>query len=248
MALNLNPGNYPDEQRPTPTDVLDAVSKHVPLTIVVELVESRYRDRRNRFFAAVLGSVLTLVVGSGAVAFQIYTINEARAREAAKEQREVAEQQRVERETTERRARYRQELERTETRLQFARTLQSFQTENIEDDELALDRQLHVSLDPGERKKFSVALVNGGPYSIRVDDKQHPPGMELTTTNPLPLTPVMYLYRLGRGIVNPVKASATVSLPFTYEDEGTYFLEVEELLREPVEFTLTVERGRSSQP
>ena len=50
MALNLNPGNYPDEPRATPTDVLDAVLKHVPLTVMVELVESRYRDRRNKFF------------------------------------------------------------------------------------------------------------------------------------------------------------------------------------------------------
>ena len=50
----------------------------------------------------------------------------------------------------------------------------------------------------------------------------------------------MYLYQLGSGIVDPVAASATLSLPFIHEDEGTYYLEVEELLRDPVEFTLTV--------
>ena len=82
--------------------------------------------------------------------------------------------------------------------------------------------------------------MNGGPYRIRVEDRQYPPESELTTTSTLPITPVMYLYQLGSGIVDPVAASATLSLPFIYEDEGTYYLEVEELLRDPVEFTLTV--------
>ena len=108
------------------------------------------------------------------------------------------------------------------------------------DGQLELGRQLRVSLDPGERKQFSIAVVNGGPYRIRVEDRQYPPESELTTTSTLPITPVMYLYQLGSGIVDPVAASATLSLPFIYEDEGTYYLEVEELLRDPVEFTLTV--------
>ena len=55
-------------------------------------------------------------------------------------------------------------------------------------------------------------------------------------------TPVMYLYQLGNGIVNPVAASARQSLSFNYEDEGTYYLEVEELLSDPGEFKLGLTR------
>lgn len=46
------------DSQPTAKQVLDDALRHVPLSIVVELVELRYRDQRNKFFLTVLGAVL----------------------------------------------------------------------------------------------------------------------------------------------------------------------------------------------
>ena len=208
--------------------------KSMPLSVVVELVESRYRDRRNRFFLQVMLAVLSLVAASGTIAYQVYTRTEERNRQAAEQQQQV-ERDRFEQA---RRAEYRRALERTATRLQFARTLQSF--ENT-DGELIPGIPLDVALRPGERKQFLIEVMNGGRYRIGASEPRRTE-VEREIMGNVVFTPVMYLYQLGNGIVNPVAASARQSLSFNYEDEGTYYLEVEELLSDPGEFILGLTR------
>ena len=204
--------------------------RSMPLGVVVELVESRYRDRRNKFFVQVILAVLSLVAASGAVAYEVYTRAEDREQTAADQQRE-SERTRFEQA---RRAEYRRALERTATRLQFARTLQSFENN---DGELAPGNPLHAILRPGERKQFLIDVISGGRYRIGATEPQRAE-VEADTAGNVVFTPVMYLYQLGNGIVNPVSASARQSLSFNHEDEGTYYLEVEELLSDPGEFVL----------
>ena len=244
MSISIRPGNDPPAEYKTTqaTEVLDEVLKHVPLTLVVELVESRYRDRRNKFFATIIGAVLSVMIASVTVAYQMYTRTEATEQDEQRQQRQEERNRLIESRRTERT----QELARTATRLQFARTVQSFEDT---DGTLETNRSLAVELGPGERKEFLIDVISGGRYSIRVTASQRaevPSGateLEVATTNAVAFTPVMYLYQLGDGIVNPVAASTRRSLSFDYEDEGTYFLEVEELLRDPGEFMLTVTEG-----
>ena len=228
MALKIGLGGGDPE--PTPTESVDEMLKSMPLSVVVELVESRYRDRRNRFFLQIMVAVLSLVAASGTFAYQVYTRAEEGNRRAAEEQR----QDEMDRFEQTRRAEYRRELERTATRLQFARTLQSFENN---DGELTPGNPLDVALRPGERKQFLIEVVSGGRYRIGATEPQRT-DVETEAMGNVVFTPVMYLYQLGNGIVNPVAASARQSLSFNYEDEGTYYLEVEELLSDPGEFTL----------
>ena len=163
MALKIGLGS--GDSKPTPIESVDEILKSMPLSVVVELVESRYRDRRNRFFVKIMLAVLSLVAASGTIAYQVYTRTETREQAAAEQQREL-ERDRFEQA---RRAEYRRALERTATRLQFARTLQSF--ENT-DGELTPGNPLNVALRPGERKQFLIDVMSGGRYRIGATEPQ----------------------------------------------------------------------------
>ena len=228
MALKLGSGS--SASKPIATEPLDELLTSMPLSIVVELVESRYRDRRNKFFLRIVIAVLGLVGASGTVAYEVYTRAEDAREQAAARQRD-SERERFEQA---RRAEYRGALERTATRLQFARTLQSFENTN---GDLELGIPLSVTLRPGERKQFSIGITNGGRYRIGATEPRRTE-VGANTTGNVVFTPVMYLYELGDGIVNPMAASARQSLSFNYEEEGIYYLEVEELLSDPGEFIL----------
>lgn len=233
MSRTLTPGDGPAEQEKTAMEVLEEVMKHLPLSLVVEIVESRYRDRRNRFFLQVLGGVLTLILTGSTILYQVYrTIEDAE--QAEREQQFQLQQQR---ERSRVRAEYTEQLERTRTRLQFARTLQSFDAGNI-DGSLVIEQPVRVQLNPGERKQFAISIAGAGRYGIIASDPQRTETDNTVASVPA-FTPVMYLYQLGDGIVNPLDASTTRSMFFSY-DEGTYYLEVEELLSDAGEFTLTV--------
>ena len=235
MPRMLTPGGEPAPTDRVSIEGLEQVMKHLPLGLVVEIVEARYRDRRNRFFLQVLGGVLTLIVAGATLMSQVYTgMVET---EQAEIERQLQLQQ--EREQNRIRAEYRGELERTRTRLQFARTLQSFDADNIVET-LEIGQPARVQLEPGERKQFAISITGTGRYSITASDPQRAEIDGSLATTPA-FTPVMYLYQLGDGIVNPLDVSTTRSMFFDYSD-GTYYLEVEELLRDPGEFTLTVAR------
>lgn len=233
MPRMFTPSGQPSATDRASIEGLEQVMQHLPLGLVVEIVEARYRDRRNRFFLQVLGGVLTLIVAGTTIMFQVYT------RMVETEQTEIEQQLQLqqEREQNRVRAEYGAELERTRTRLQFARTLQSFDAGNI-DDTLEIGQPIRVQLEPGERKQYAINITDTGRYSITASDPQRTEMDRVLATAPA-FTPVMYLYQLGSGIVNPLEVSTTRSMFFDYSD-GTYYLEVEELLRDPGEFTLIV--------
>lgn len=221
-----------DQERP-PNEDLDDMLRHGSISVVVELVEHRYRDRRRRATWMVLGGVATLLVGALSLANQVYMWNEAQAAAAAQEARaELARGERV--------RRRRNELERAQTRLTFARTSQSFQTRETR--ALKADTPLTFNLGPGERRLFSFSGASAGNYVIQVSIAED------VTADGIPLTPLLYLYQQTSGVADPIDFSSSRTLFFGYEEGETYYLEVEEVLREPCELTLTVQaRGRGSR-
>lgn len=222
------------DSQPTAKQVLDDALRHVPLSIVVELVELRYRDQRNKFFLTVLGAVLTLVLGSATIGYQLYMRTEENERRREEQRR--AEQ--TQREQDAIRADYIERLTRTETRLNFARTRQSF---NVTNGSLAIDRPLRVTLGPGERKQFTVRAENEGRYRINLTEARRAQAAAGITA-PVAFTPVMYLYKLRDDFVDPL-ATGRSSLSFD-ADSGTHFLEVEELLSDAGSVVITVTQLR----
>ncbi len=56
----------------------------------------------------------------------------------------------------------------------------------------------------------------------------------------VPFTPVMYPYRGSDGLVEPLWYSSQRLFSFPETEEGIYYLEVEELLGDPGQFTMTL--------
>ncbi len=220
-----------DQERPA-NEVLDDLLKHGSISVVVELVEHRYRDRRRRATWAVLGGVATLLIGALGLAQREYTRREAGQAVIEQEEREVlARDLRV--------STRRNELERAQTRLTFARTSQSFERRRPRP--LSIDVPKTFTLRSGERRHFSFSDASAGNYVIQVDTAGD------LTPDGIPLTPVLYLYRRTSGLADPIDFSSSRTLFFGYEEGATYYLEVEEILREPCELTLTVQaRGLGS--
>ena len=228
----LGLGRHPESELPD-DGALDELLKHVPLSVLVELVEHRYRDRRNRAAIAVVGGALTLLAGSAALGYQMFLQMPATATEAVNDGQQRARRE----EYTERRA-------RAQTRQQFARTAQSFESLN---GSLGLDQSHPVFLPVGARHHYRVNITAEGRYRISISDRAAV-GEE---TPAVPFTPVMYLYQLREGeqIARPEGTEIdTPFFDFNYEEdevsdeerERAYYLEVESLLGDAGTFTLTL--------
>jgi len=231
-----------ERDRPA-NEILDDLLAHGSLSVVVELVEHRYRDRRRRATLTVLIGVATMLITALGLAYEVYTRSEAADEDREKQQLEALEareqQAREALAIQERVTRYGNELERASTRLTFARTSQSF--DHPETQTLTLNVPLNFSLEAGQRKHFEFSGEDAGVYVIQVSVSGRTGG-----TGGVPLTPMLYLYQRTSGVADPIDFSSTRSLYFDYRG-GTYYLEVEELLREPSDLTLTVRAsGRDS--
>lgn len=239
MNLGLGSTRQPPS---TDTKVLNDLLEHVPLSLLVELVEHRYRDRRNRFVITILTAALSLCGASAGLLYQMYRD----LPEAAEAVVDIERQQE-----------YNERRERALTRQQFARTAQSF---GVINGSLELQQPQPVQLGTGQRHHYSLNLVQEGGYRISMTNRRASSDSE---TPEVPFTPVMYLYRLrdGEPIARPVGTNigglffdfdydATTPPPRDEDDAAprenesgawSYFLEVESLLGDAGSFTLTLE-------
>ena len=212
----------------------ERLTEHMPVGLLVELVEFRFRDRLKRIFWAGLSTLLMAMLAISGISSRLQ--DSARERELAEiestrqsevdAERERQRQRRVDEHTA--------SLSRAGYRLQYARTPRSFEraTEALE-----VGASLPVELQRGARRQFSVNAT-GGRHSVRISDAQRAPG---APDSPVPFTPVMYLYQQNRNdIVVPLNHSTRSLLSFSHTDAGIYYLEVEELLGDPGGFTLTL--------
>ena len=234
ISMGIGLGNGSDPQPPTlDIEGVKELMKNQPISLLVELVEYRYRDRRIKFAAAVLTAALSLVGTSGVLLYEVYVDVPESIEERASAA--IEEDARVE---------YKERQERARTRQQFARTSQSFSNIN---EFLDVGRQHPVELGVGQRRHYRLNLEEEGGYRIVMDGR--------ASTEPespqIPFTPVMYLYQLRENepIARPLGTNiGERTLPFDYEtgaEDGTgvwsYFLEVESLLGDAGSFELTVE-------
>ena len=62
-----------DSNEPSAVELLEEARKHLPLYLLLDLVEAHYRSRRNKWFASAVGILATAVAGSGAGIYSMYT-------------------------------------------------------------------------------------------------------------------------------------------------------------------------------
>ena len=244
MAIGIGSESTP-QMSSSDIKSLEELMKNRSLDLLIELVEHRYRAKRNKFVISVLSAALSLSVASAGLLWRMYEDMPGTAQQTAVA---VAGEDR-QREYTER-------LERARTRQQFALTSQSFNGVELT---LPVDQSELVRLETGQRRQYLLDLTEEGPYRIVMDDRtsavQESP--DVSSEFDVPFEPVMFLYQLREGelIARPVCTNiGERALEFGYEsglDAGvwSYFLEVESLMSDAGSFTLTLERmSRPPQP
>ena len=206
--------NRDQDNPPSAVAVLEEVRKHLPLHLLVELVEAHYRRRRNGAFMWAVGILATIVMGSAAT---LYTVYASYVQQAETRTEQAIEAREIETEGTER-AEARQ---RTATRIDFVRSLRSFRDSRP----LPIGEELDVVLSAGERRQFRISGgdVAAERYEVRAS--------ALTAG----LEPLMYLYKRGSSSMDPVESNnrrgrLVDSVTFAAERGVDYYLEVEELV------------------
>ena len=217
-----------DGNEPSAVEVLEEVQKHLPLYLLVDLVEAHYRSRRNKLFMSAVGILSTLTVGSGATIYTMYTNYDQQAETRTQRQIEESEKERARQEINTDRLEARQ---RTATRIDFVRSLRSFEaTQSLP---VGITE---LSLSAGERRQFTLATNDDNATSYRIGYNVITGGLEL----------VMYLYRRGDSAMDPVdsnnrRGNLVTSITFPAEDGAEYYLEIEELIGDSGDFWLTLD-------
>ena len=218
-----------DGNEPSAVEVLEEVQKHLPLYLLVDLVEAHYRSRRNKLFMSAVGILSTLTVGSGATIYTMYTNYDQQAETRTQRQIQASEDERARQEMNTDRLEARQ---RTATRIDFVRSLRSFGATQS----LPVGTTPELSLSAGERRQFKLATNDDNATNYRIGYTVITGGREL----------VMYLYRRGDSAMAPVdsnnrRGNLVTSITFPAEDGAEYYLEIEELIGDPGDFRLTLD-------
>ena len=238
MSLGIGTNN---PHPPSNTQALEELLKHAPLSLLVELVEHRYRDRRNKFVITILTAALSLCGASAGLLYRMYSDLPQAAEEVVEEGREAGRQA------------DNKNIPNAESAPRLAsnspRTAQSF---NILNGTLEVGQSQPVQLGVGQRHHYLLRLQDEGRYRIVMTNRA-PSGLEAPA---VPFTPVMYLYQLRQGepIARPIDTNiGALFFEFSHEtgggdeedDVSSYFLEVESLLGDAGSFTLALEDSMS---
>ena len=215
-------------------DDLERLSENVPVSLIVELVEFRYRDRFKRIFWAGLTTLLTATLAVSGLSFRYQEGQRAIAMQQELQDVERLRQEEERRQINE----YTERMSRADFRLQFARTPRSFASATLR---LEVGVPRHIAMRRGQQTQLLLNAEAEGRYIIRASNLQRDM-RDAGADSPVLFTPLIYLYRQDRDtIVEPMAYSARTDLAFEHTGAETYYLEVEELLGDPGQLTLTLD-------